>query len=45
MIQKAYINIQKAIEQELGQEFIRIDSDKKDVEIFKSFNEIFTEIN
>ena len=35
---------QKAIEQELGCEFIRIDPDKKDFDTFKAINEIFRRI-
>ena len=34
----------KAIEQELGCRFIRTDSDKEDLNIFRSFNEIFRHI-
>ena len=32
---------QKAIEQELGCKFIRIDLDKEDFNIFRAINEIF----
>ena len=32
---------QKAIEQELGGKFIRIDPDKEDFDIFRTINEIF----
>ena len=35
---------EKAIEQELGCEFIRIDPDKKDFDIFISINDIFRHI-
>ena len=35
------IKRQKAIEQELGCKFIRIDLDKEDFNIFRSINEIF----
>ena len=38
------INIQKAIEQELGRDFIRIDPEKEDVDAFKVTNEIFKHI-
>ena len=33
--------IQKAIEQELGCKFIRIDPDTKDFDVFRAINEIF----
>ena len=35
------IKRQKAIEQKLGSEFIRIDPDKEDADVFKVTNEIF----
>ena len=38
------INRQKAIEQELGRDFIRIDPDKEDVDVFKVTNEIFKHV-
>ena len=38
------IKRQKAIEQKLGCKFIRTDPDKKDFDIFKTFNEIFRHI-
>ena len=38
------IKIQKAIEQELGCMFIRIDPDKEDFDIFRTINEIFRHI-
>ena len=38
------IKRQKAIEQELGSKFIRIDPDKEDFNIFRTFKEIFKHI-
>ena len=38
------IKRQKAIEQELGCEFTRIDPDKEEFDIFKAVNEIFRQI-
>ena len=38
------IKIQKAIEQELGCKFIRIDPDKEDFDIFRPINEMFRHI-
>ena len=38
------IERQKAIEQELGCAFIRIDPDKEDFDIFQAINEIFGQI-
>ena len=38
------IKRQKAIEQELGCEFTRIDPDKEEFDIFKAANEIFRQI-
>ena len=38
------IKRQKAIEQELGCKFIRIDLDKEDFDIFRAINEIFRHI-
>ena len=38
------IKRQKAIEQELGFEFIRTDPDEEDFDIFKTINEIFRHI-
>ena len=38
------IKRQKAIEQELGCKFIRIDPDKEDFDIFKAVNDIFRHI-
>ena len=38
------IKRQKAIEQELGSKFVRIDPDKEDFNIFKAVNEIFRHI-
>ena len=38
------IKRQKAIEQELGCKFIRIDPDKEDFDIFRAINEIFRHI-
>ena len=38
------IRLQKALEQELGYKFIRIDSDEEDFDIFKVVNEIFRNI-
>ena len=39
-----YLKRQKAIEQELGCEFIRIDPDKEDFDIFNAISEIFRHI-
>ena len=39
------IRRQKAIEQELGSQFIRTDSDKEDFDTFKAINEIFRHFN
>ena len=36
---------QKAIEQELGCKFIKIDPDKEDLDIFRAINKIFRDIN
>ena len=41
---KTEIKRQKALEKELGCEFIRINPDKKDFNIFKAKNEIFRHI-
>ena len=38
------IKRQKAIEQELGWKFIRVDPDKEDFDIFGAINEIFRHI-
>ena len=38
------IKRQKAIEQELGCKFIRIDPDKEDFDIFRTIKEIFRHI-
>ena len=35
---------QKAIEQELGFKFVRIESDKENFDMFRATNEIFTHI-
>ena len=39
------IRRQKAIEQELGSQFIRTDPDKEDCNTFKAINEIFRHFN
>ena len=39
------IKMQKAIEQELGCKFVRIDTDKENFDIFRAINEIFRRIN
>ena len=38
-------DIKKAIEQELGCKFIRIDPDKEDFDVFRAIKEIFGHIN
>ena len=38
-------DIKKAIEQELGCKFIRIDPDKEDFDVFRAIKEIFRHIN
>ena len=38
------IERQKAIEQELGWKFIRVDPEQKDFDIFRAINEIFRHI-